>query len=449
MQHFHISKKRVKSCREVSKITVKFITLGCKTNLYESDAMAELFKNSGYERVYGTAPADVYVINTCTVTAVGAQKSRQHIRRAKRENPAATVAVTGCLVQTEADKIKRETGADILVGNNRRGDIVRLVEAAMNGKKSDAVDNILAVHEYEELGAVRTQNRVRANLKIEDGCNNFCTYCIIPFARGPVRSRKMENIIKEAEILGESGYGELVLTGIHIDSYGSDLKDGSSLADVIEKIHDIDGIRRIRLGSLEPVAITEGFAVRMKKLEKLCPQFHMSLQSGCAETLKRMNRRYTPEDYRRAVKLLRESFADAAITTDLMVGFPGETDEEFEESYSFCREIGFSQMHIFPYSVREGTAAAKFKNQVPESVKHDRVKVMLGLAADMKKEFCSKYIGGTMTVLAEQKKKGGIHSTAANYVDVLIQDGQAEPGQTVNVKIEGFDGEYLTGKKLN
>ncbi len=433
----------------MSKITVKFITLGCKTNLYESDAMAELFKNSGYERVYGSVPADIYVINTCTVTAVGAQKSRQHIRRARRENPAAIVAVTGCLVQTEAEKIKRETGADLLVGNNHRSKIVELAEAAAKGKKTDAVDNILKVHEFEELGTVRSQSRVRANLKIEDGCNNFCTYCIIPYARGPVRSRSMDNIIKEAEALGRNGYGELVLTGIHIDSYGSDLKDGSSLADVIEKIHDIDGIRRIRLGSLEPVAVTPEFAERMKKLSKLCPQFHMSLQSGCGETLKRMNRHYTPEEYRRAAELLRKSLADTAITTDLMVGFPGETESEFEESYNFCREIGFSQMHIFPYSVREGTAAAKFKNQIPEGIKHERVRIMLALADQMKKEFCGQYIGKTVSVLAEQKKKGGIHGTTANYMDVMIRDGSAEPGENVSVMLDGFENGYLTGKKLN
>lgn len=433
----------------MSKITVKFITLGCKTNLYESDAMAELFKNSGYERVYGSVPADIYVINTCTVTAVGAQKSRQHIRRARRENPAAIVAVTGCLVQTEAEKIKRETGADLLVGNNHRSKIVELAEAAAKGKKTDALDNILKVHEFEELGTVRSQSRVRANLKIEDGCNNFCTYCIIPYARGPVRSRAMDNIIKEAEALGRNGYGELVLTGIHIDSYGSDLNDGSSLADVIEKIHDIDGIRRIRLGSLEPVAVTPEFAERMKNLPKLCPQFHMSLQSGCGETLKRMNRHYTPEEYRRAAELLRESLADTAITTDLMVGFPGETESEFEESYNFCREVGFSQMHIFPYSVRKGTAAAKFKNQIPDDIKHERVRIMLALADQMKKEFCGQYIGKTVSVLAEQKKKGGIHGTTANYMDVMIRDGSAEPGENVSVMLDGFENGYLTGKKLN
>lgn len=433
----------------MSKITVKFITLGCKTNLYESDAMAELFKNSGYERVYGSVPADIYVINTCTVTAVGAQKSRQHIRRARRENPAAIVAVTGCLVQTEAEKIKRETGADLLVGNNHRSKIVELAESVAKGKKADAVDNILKVHEFEELGTVRSQSRVRANLKIEDGCNNFCTYCIIPYARGPVRSRAMDNIIKEAEALGRNGYGELVLTGIHIDSYGSDLNDGSSLADVIEKIHDIDGIRRIRLGSLEPVAVTPEFAERMKKLPKLCSQFHMSLQSGCGETLKRMNRHYTPEEYRRVAELLRESLADTAITTDLMVGFPGETESEFEESYNFCREVGFSQMHIFPYSVREGTAAAKFKNQIPDDIKHERVRIMLALADQMKKEFCGQYIGKTVSVLAEQKKKGGIHGTTANYMDVMIRDGSAEPGENVSVMLDGFENGCLTGKKLN
>lgn len=433
----------------MSKIKVKFITLGCKTNLYESDAMAELFKKAGYDIVTGNGTADIYVINTCTVTAVGAQKSRRHIRRAKRENPNAIVAVTGCLVQTEAEKIRRETGADVLIGNNHRKEIVSIVEKAANNISADIIDDILKVREFEELGIVHTQNRVRANLKIEDGCDNFCTYCIIPYARGPVRSRKLSNIIAEAKALGKNGYGELVLTGIHIDSYGKDLKDGSSLADVIESIHKIDGINRIRLGSLEPAAITDEFIARISPLSKLCPQFHMSLQSGCDATLKRMNRRYTSAEYVHAVKMLRENFPDTAITTDLMVGFPGEDDNEFESSYCFCREIGFAQMHIFPYSPRKGSAAADFKNQIPENIKHDRVLKMLSLADCMKKNFYEKYIGQTLKVLAEQKKSEGIHATAANYTDVIIKGSKAKPGETVSVRADGYSGGYLTAKELN
>lgn len=429
-------------------ITVKFITLGCKTNLYESDAMAEIFQKKGHKVVRGNEKADVYVINTCTVTAVGAQKSRQHIRRAKRENPQAVVAVTGCLVQTEAEKIKKETGADILVGSNHRAEIAELAEAALNGRAADVVDDILDVHEYEELGTTRAQSRVRANLKIEDGCNNFCTYCIIPYARGPVRSRAMKNILAEAEALGKNGYGEVVLTGIHIDSYGSDLNDGSGLTDVIEKIHSIDGIRRIRLGSLEPVAVTEKFVNRTKELKKLCPQFHMSLQSGCDRTLNRMNRHYTAEEYYSAVRLLRDNFADAAITTDLMVGFPGETEEEFKESYDFCRKIGFAKMHIFPYSVREGTVAAELPGQVPENVKHERVKIMLELAEKMKEEFCRKYIGREITVLAEQQKNGGTHGTMANYIDVMICNSNIQPGDSVKVFAEGYKGGFIKGREI-
>lgn len=426
-------------------INVKFYTLGCKTNLYESDAMAELFRHAGHQVVMGKEPADICVINTCTVTGTGAQKSRQQIRRVRREHPDAVVAVTGCLTQTEGETLRDELGADVILGNKYRNQIVELTMRALSGEKIYAVENILKEDSFEEMGTVSRQGRVRANLKIEDGCNNFCAYCIIPYARGPVRSRALSEIRKEAEALGDAGYQEVVLTGIHIGSYGRDKTDGTTLADVIETVHQAEGISRIRLGSLEPVVVTEEFVQRMKKLPKLCPQFHMSLQSGCDETLKRMRRRYTAEEYRQSVLRLKEAFPDVAITTDLMVGFAGETEEEFAQSYAFCREMGFAQMHIFPYSVRKGTAAESFGGQVPEPVKQERAQKMLALATTMKEEFYQKYIGKVLPVLIEQKKGNCYHGTCANYMDVMVETEQDLTGQIVPVTMTEFKNEMLKG----
>ncbi|MBE5040240.1 tRNA (N(6)-L-threonylcarbamoyladenosine(37)-C(2))-methylthiotransferase MtaB [Ructibacterium gallinarum] len=430
----------------MSKITVKFITLGCKTNLYESEGMASLFRAAGYQVVSGKEKADVCVVNTCTVTGTGAQKSRQQIRRARRENPGAVLAVTGCLAQTEADRLREDMDIDILIGNKYRNQIVELVELALRGIKTDKITPILKETDYEELGVTHSQSRVRANLKIEDGCNNFCTYCIIPYARGPVRSRSMVKILEEAQALGEAGYGEIVLTGIHLGSYGRDLGSGTGLIDVIEAVHRIEGIRRLRLGSLEPVMITEDFVRRAAQLPKLCPQFHLSLQSGCDATLKRMNRHYTTVQFRNAVELLRKSIPDTAITTDLMVGFAGETDAEFQESYAFCESIAFAQMHIFPYSIRQGTAAAAFPDQVEESVKTDRTHQMLFLAEHMKKAFYQKYIGSTASVLLEQEKNGRYHGTTANYMDVLVNGPTGMTGRIADVTLSGIEDQCLTGR---
>lgn len=435
-----------RTCKDVSKITVKFITLGCKTNLYESEAMASLFRTAGYTVVGAREPADVCVINTCTVTGTGAQKSRQQIRRARRENPGAVLAVTGCLAQTEANRLREDMDVDILLGNKYRNRIVELTELALRGIKTDQVADILKEDTFEEIGITHGQSRVRANLKIEDGCGNFCAYCIIPYARGPVRSRPLVRIREEAEALGEAGYGEVVLTGIHIGSYGRDLGGGTGLMDVIETVHQTEGIRRIRLGSLEPVLITEDFVRRAAHLPKLCPQFHMSLQSGCDATLRRMNRRYTTAEYRHAAALLRKNLPDTAITTDLMVGFPGETDGEFRQSYDFCAEIGFSQMHVFPYSIRQGTAAAGFPDQVDEAVKTERAHRMLELAAQLKADFCRPYTGQILSVLIEQEKDGRYHGTTANYMDVLAAGPPDMTGRLADVRIDGYADGHLTGE---
>ena len=430
----------------MSKIKVKFFTLGCKTNLYESEAMAELFRKAGHTVVTAKEAADVCVVNTCTVTGTGAQKSRRQIRRVRRENPDAVLAVTGCLAQTDGESIRKELEVDILLGNKYRSKIVEFAEAALQGTPTHAVEDILKEHDFEELGITPGQSRVRANLKIEDGCNNFCTYCIIPYARGPVRSRPMDAIRREAEALGESGYGEVVLTGIHIGSYGKDLTENIGLMDVIETVHRVEGIRRIRLGSLEPVLIDEDFVRRAKALPKLCPQFHMSLQSGCDETLKRMHRHYTTDDYRRAVALLRENLPDTAITTDLMVGFAGETQEEFAASRDFCREIGFSQMHIFPYSIRKGTVAEKLPNQVDQQTKAARAHEMLTLAAEMKEAFYRSYLGKTLPVLLEQEKNGWYHGTCANYMDVKVKATEDLTGQILPVTLTEYQDEMLIGE---
>ncbi len=406
-------------------ITVKFVTLGCKTNFYESEALAELFRQAGHE-VVQNGRADAYVINTCTVTGTGAQKSRQQIRRARKQNPNAVVAVTGCYAQTEAEKVQAMPEVDIVVGNARRTRLVELVEQAAAGKTESDVTDIMKERKFEELTVAAHQSRVRANVKIEDGCNNFCSYCIIPYARGPVRSRSMENIVREVEELGQSGYAEIVLTGIHIGSYGLDGGE-YSLIDVVEAIHPIEGIARIRLGSIEPVVITEDFVRRAAKLDKLCRQFHLSLQSGCDATLERMRRRYTTAQYREAVARLREYLPNVSITTDMMVGFAGETEEDFEQSYSFAKEIGFLQMHVFPYSIREGTRAAEFPDQLPEKVKEERAHKMIALSDEMKRNFCEQYLNQPIEVLLEQKKADGrYHATSANYMEFLVENAEGE-----------------------
>lgn len=429
-------------------ITVKFITLGCKTNIYESEAMKQLFEERGYT-VLNTGKADICVINTCTVTGTGASKSLKMIRRARRENPSGILAVTGCLAQTEADRLKREENIDVLIGTKGRKEIVNLCEEALKGIKACSVGDILHDTEFEELGIVKTQHRIRAEIKIEDGCNNFCSYCKIPYARGPVRSRRIENIEEEAAAIANAGFAETVLTGIHIGSYGKDLDNGLTLIDVIEAVSRAAGGMRIRLGSLEPVMITEEFTERASRIGGLCPQFHLSLQSGCDKTLRAMRRHYTTEDFKQAVKNLRGAFKDAAITTDLIVGFPGETKEDFEESRMFCEEIGFAQMHIFPYSVREGTAAALLPDRVEEGEKSRRTHIMLDAASKMKKSFCEGFMGETAEVLFEQEKNGLWSGMTKNYTEVRMASGEDLRGKMKDVRLIGYDcdGEYIKGEK--
>ncbi len=406
--------------------------------------MAAMFREKGHIVIDDNSPADACIINTCTVTATGAQKSRQQIRRAIKQNPNAIIAVTGCFSQTEPEKVRNIEGVDIIIGNKYRNKIVEMVEKNLH---IDKVENIRNEHTYEELTCAISQNRVRANIKIEDGCDNFCTYCIIPYARGPVRSRELSAILKEGKALANAGFLEVVLTGIHLDSYGKDLDTDTKLIDVLEALDKTDGIERIRLGSLEPVLITDEFADRAKKLKKLCPQFHLALQSGCDDTLKRMNRHYTTADFKRATELLKRTFSDAAFTTDLMVGFPGETEDDFKASYDFCAEIGFSQMHVFPYSVRKGTRAAEMPNQLAKSVKEERAKKMIALGNRLKSEFYGRYIGRTEKVLIEKKHKGNLyHGTTANYMDILVPCKDADVGSIIDVTCAEYQDGYLIGK---
>lgn len=428
------------------EIKVKFITLGCKTNAYESEAMAQLFEEAGHEVVQGGV-ADICVVNTCTVTGTGASKSLKMIRRARRENPDGCLAVTGCLAQTEAERLKAAEKIDVLIGNEHRRDIVELCLDAISGKKACIIGDARKMTEFEELGVVHRQRRIRAEIKIEDGCNNFCTYCKIPYARGPVRSRSMEKIAEEAAALKKDGYSEIVLTGIHIGSYGKDLNNSTGLIDVIETVSKIAEGVRVRLGSLEPVMINKEFTERASRLENLCPQFHLSLQSGCDKTLRAMNRHYTSAEFSEAVCNLRNAFDDCAITTDLIVGFPGESVEDFEKSKKFCEEIGFTQMHIFPYSVREGTAAAKLPDRVDESEKNRRTHIMLESAEKMKRDFCDKYIGRTEEVLFEQRKNGIWSGMTRNYLEVRVKSDNDLRGKNIPVTIISYENEgFLTGE---
>ncbi len=432
---------------EVRTITVRFITLGCKTNIYESEAMAQLFEKSGHT-VVPNGCADIIVVNTCTVTGTGASKSIKLIRRARRENPNAVLAVTGCLAQTEADRLRAAENIDVLIGTSGRREIVKLCEDAAAGKKTDSVGDILHETSFEELGIVRGQHRIRAEIKIEDGCNNFCSYCKIPYARGPVRSRDIKNIADEATAIADDGYREIVLTGIHIGSYGKDLSDGTGLIDVMETVHRCAPDLRLRLGSIEPVMITESFTKRAAALDNLCPQFHLSLQSGCDKTLAAMRRHYTTADFRTAVQNLRAAFDNAAITTDLIVGFPGESDEDFEQSKAFCEEMRFSQMHIFPYSKREGTLAAKLSNHIGDEIKTHRTHIMLGVAAAMKSEFCKSRIGKCEDVLFEQIRGGLWSGRTKNYIEVRCECNDDLKGMIKPIKLVEYipDGEYMLGE---
>lgn len=382
-----------------------FHTLGCKVNAYETEAMEELLQTAGYDIVPFTEQADVYVVNTCSVTNMAERKSRQMLHRAKKLNPEAVVVATGCYVQVSEEEARADAAVDLVLGNNQKRQIVTALDAYFEGRTFDDVLADVEKEQYEELEVSTVLEHTRAFVKVQDGCNQFCSYCIIPYARGRVRSRRMQNVIAEIKRLAEAGIQEVVLTGIHLSSYGREIDGESHLIELIEAIHPIDGISRIRLGSLEPRIITEEFVGRLKKLHKVCPHFHLSLQSGCEETLKRMNRHYTPEEYYEKCKLLRAAFEKPAITTDVIVGFPGETDEEFDKTRQFLEKVHFYEMHIFRYSRRKGTRADKMENQIPEETKAQRSSILSSLESQMTKEFRTKWTGACVKVLLEERQE--------------------------------------------
>ena len=417
--------------------------LGCKVNAYETEAMQHLLEEAGYEIVPFTQKADVYVINTCSVTNMADRKSRQMLHKAKKNNPDSIVVAAGCYVQTSEKEVLNDLSVDIVIGNDRKHDLVRLLEEYSLDSVNDTVDDINdGKHDFEELFIDQTKEHTRAFIKVQDGCNQFCSYCIIPYARGRVRSRRFENVIAEVERLAANGFKEVVLTGIHLSSYGVDFEEATGLLELIQAVNAVKGIERIRLGSLEPKILTEHFASELSKLDKICPHFHLSLQSGCDATLKRMNRKYTTKEYERGCELLRKYFVHPAITTDVIVGFPGETEEEFEQTKAYLEHIHFYEMHIFKYSKRKGTRAAVMPDQIDEQIKAARSEKLIALGHDMSKEFRKFYIGKNEEVLFEEKAVIGdkeyFVGYTKEYVKVAKETAENLENQIVSGRISGM-----------
>lgn len=417
--------------------------LGCKVNAYETEAMQHLLEEAGYEIVPFTQKADVYVINTCSVTNMADRKSRQMLHKAKKNNPDSIVVAAGCYVQTSEKEVLNDLSVDIVIGNDRKHDLVRLLEEYSLDSVNDTVDDINdGKHDFEELFIDQTKEHTRAFIKVQDGCNQFCSYCIIPYARGRVRSRRFENVIAEVERLAANGFKEVVLTGIHLSSYGVDFEEAIGLLELIQAVNAVKGIERIRLGSLEPKIVTEHFASELSKLDKICPHFHLSLQSGCDATLKMMNRKYTTKEYERGCELLRKYFVHPAITTDVIVGFPGETEEEFEQTKAYLEHIHFYEMHIFKYSKRKGTRAAVMPDQIDEQIKAARSEKLIALGHDMSKEFRKFYIGKNEEALFEEKAVIGdkeyFVGYTKEYVKVAKKTDENLENQIVSGRISGM-----------
>lgn len=429
----------------MDKKRVGLTALGCKVNQYEVNAYAALFRGAGFEIAPFDSVCDVYVINTCSVTNLGERKSRQMIRRARQKNKDAIVVATGCCVQTAYDAVKNMDEVDLCIGTAQRARIVELVQMAANGEKPDTYVDIMREREYEELEAESVTERTRAYIKIEDGCDNFCSYCIIPYARGPVRSRRLENIISEAEKLSDKGFCEIVLTGISVASYGSDLGQGS-LIDVIEAVCAVKGVERVRISSIDPRAFTDEFIARAAKQEKLCRHFHISLQSGSAEVLRAMNRKYTPEDYLKTLERIRNAMPDCAVTTDIIEGFPGESEENFEQTKAFVRKAGFARVHVFPYSERRKTAAAQME-QLPIKLREERAREVSLIAEEERRKFEEGAVGSIHSVLFEGMKDGRCEGLTKNYLRVFV-DGGDFSGQIKNVLITGCEDGILKGKTV-
>lgn len=432
--------------------TVAFYTLGCKVNQYETNAMEQQFIQNNYKIVDNTEKADIYVINTCTVTNMADRKSRQMLRRVKEINQSAVIVVCGCYAQVAKKELEQIPEVDIILGINEKNKIVQIVEEYLANK-----DNIIEVadvskqKEFLDFGDVTYTEKNRAVIKVQDGCNMFCSYCLIPYARGRIRSRKIENVVSEIEKIAKQGIKEVVITGIHVASYGKDFENGNiRLINLLEEINKIEGIARIRLSSLEPTIVDEEFAQRLSKLEKICDHFHLSLQSGCDATLKRMNRKYTTARYKEATEILRKFYQNANFTTDVIVGFPGETDEEFDQTYQFLKEIGFYKMHIFKYSPRKGTVAEKLPNQVDGNIKEERSKKLIELSNNMQNEKNSQYIGKTVKVLFEEYENGYYKGHTTNYMVVKVkekeQDGFIDNIKDIEIIGNDTQTEELIGK---
>ena len=429
---------------------VSFYTLGCKVNQYETNAMAQKFKEAGYEIVeVNDDVSDICVINTCTVTNMSDRKSRQILRKVKEKNQDAIIAAVGCYAQVAKDDLQKMPEIDIVLGNEEKANIVKYVEEFISNRNNKIVEieDIASKKEFEDMGQITYTEKTRAVIKVQDGCNQFCSYCIIPYARGRVRSRKMDSIIQEITQIAQKGIKEVVITGIHVASYGRDFGNENGLIELLEKINEIDGIHRIRLGSLEPKIITEEFMQRLIKLEKMCHHFHLSLQSGCDETLKRMNRKYNTAEIKEIVERLRRYYNDVILTTDIIVGFPGETEEEFEKTYQFLKEIKLYKMHVFQYSPRKGTRAAVMPNQVDGNVKEKRSRKLIELSNENQKQYNEMLVGKEVEVLFEdqavEEDKKYFKGHTQNYIFVKYETDENLENTLKSVKIKSADVEHV------
>ena len=426
--------------------------LGCKVNAYETEAMQQLLEKAGYEIVPFKEAADVYIVNTCSVTNIADRKSRQMLHRARKNNPKAVVVAVGCYVQAAAEELKKDTAVDVILGNNRKKDLLDVLEACLREKNKQLafVGQIGEEKEYESLQVAGSTSHTRAFIKVQDGCNQFCSYCIIPYTRGRVRSRTVKDTENEVRSLAKAGCQEIVLTGIHLSSYGADFGEEKkeTLLSLIQRLHGIDGISRIRLGSLEPGIVSEAFAASLGKLPKICPHFHLSLQSGCNETLKRMNRHYTVEEYREKCAILRRTFGNPAITTDVIVGFPGETKEEFARTKTFLEQIHFYEMHVFKYSARSGTRAAKMPDQVPEEVKTQRSEELLALERRMSFEYRQSFLGKRQQVLLEETMEIEGESYLTGHTKEYVKVAVKAQGQQPNTLVDHVPEKMLTEEIL-
>ena len=428
---------------------VAFCTLGCKVNQYETNAMEQAFIKAGYEIVNFEYIADIYVINTCTVTNMSDKKSRQMIRKAKQLNNKSIVVAVGCYAQVSKEKLEEIEELDLILGNNEKKDIVKYVEE-YEKEKIIHLEDVLHQKDFIDFGTTVHMEKTRAVIKVQDGCDRFCSYCIIPYARGRVRSRRIDSILEEVNSLARIGVKEVVITGIHIASYGKDFKEKISLIDLLEEVNKIKGIKRIRLGSLEPTIINEEFLQRLSKLDKICHHFHLSLQSGCDETLKRMNRRYTTEEFKKVVDLLRSTYKDVILTTDIIVGFPGETEEEFNCTYEFLKDIKFYKMHVFKYSRRKGTKADLMRNQIMPKIQDERSKRLLKLSDANQEVYNKKYIGKEVEVLFEEKDGEYIKGHTENYIVVKVNNENVNKyhNEIAKVEIVGVGLEEMYGEIL-